>query len=90
MSSSGDGAASESPEQLRADLAALQAQLAPVLARDRARIEAEGRPFDLVSWALGIPDSHKDPGGPACLVSDREAPTASARARREARGAEPA
>jgi hypothetical protein len=68
--SSGDGAA-ESPEQLRADLEALQAQLAPVLARDRARVEAEGRPFDLVSWALGVPDSHKYPGGPAFLVSGR-------------------
>ena len=63
-----DGA-SESPEQLRSDLEGLKAQLAPVLARDRARIEGEGRPFDLVSWAMGLPDSHKYPAGPAFLVS---------------------
>ena len=87
MSSSSNEA---SADELRADLETLKSQLVPTLARDRARIEAEGRPFDLVSWALGIPDSHKYPGGPAFLVSDREAPTASARARREARGAEPA
>jgi hypothetical protein len=60
-----------SPEQLRTDLEELKAQLAPVLARDRARFAAEGRPFDLVSWAMGLPDSHKYPGGPAFVVSSQ-------------------
>jgi len=67
-----DSASSESPDQLRSDLEGLKAQLAPVLARDRARFAAEGRPFDLVSWAMGLPDSHKYPGGPAFVVSNEQ------------------
>ena len=59
----------ESPESLRADLEVLRSQLAPVLARDRARVEGEGRPFDALGWVQGRPDSHKFPGGPAFLVS---------------------
>jgi hypothetical protein len=62
---------SESAESLRADLEILRSQLAPVLARDRSRIEGEGRPFDALGWVQGRPDSHKFPGGPAFLVSIR-------------------
>ena len=63
---------SATSESLRSDLTTLQQQLAPVLARDRARIEAEGRPFDLVAWVAGAPDSHKYPGGPAFLPLGKE------------------
>lgn len=56
-------------ESLISDLKNLQTKLEPVLARDRQRIEGEGRPFDLLGWVMGAPDSHKYPGGPAFLVS---------------------
>jgi hypothetical protein len=56
-------------ESLISDLKSLQTKLEPVLARDRQRIEGEGRPFDLLGWVMGAPDSHKYPGGPAFLVS---------------------
>jgi hypothetical protein len=58
-----------SKESLITDLKNLQTKLEPVLARDRQRIEGEGRPFDLLGWVMGAPDSHKYPGGPAFLVS---------------------
>jgi hypothetical protein len=58
-----------SKESLTSDLLSLQTKLSPVLERDRKRIEGEGRPFDLIGWVMGVPDSHIYPGGPAFLVS---------------------
>jgi hypothetical protein len=63
---------SDSKESLTSDLLSLQTKLSPVLERDRKRIEGEGRPFDLIGWVMGVPDSHKYPGGPAFLVSTSE------------------
>ncbi len=55
-------------DQLKEELQSLKATLQPQLERDRERINAEGRPFDLLGWASGVPDSHKYPAGPAYLV----------------------
>jgi hypothetical protein len=55
-------------ETLAADVAALRDQLAPQLAADRAKVEAQGRPFDEQGWLMGVPDTHKYPAGPVYAV----------------------
>ena len=47
----------------------LVTELKPVYEREKSRIEGENRPFDIMSWVAGTPDSRKYPAGPAYMVS---------------------
>jgi hypothetical protein len=55
-------------ETLAADLKDLHGQLQPLFEADKARVEAEGRPFDAAGWWAGKVDSGKYPAGPAYWV----------------------
>jgi hypothetical protein len=53
---------------LVSELRELRDKLLPTMERDRARVEAEGRPFNVLDWMLGRPISEKYPAGPPFRV----------------------
>ena len=60
--------AAEKKRTLHREIEALKAELSPVFQRDRARVEAEGRPFSAAAWWGGELDDGKYPAGPAFYV----------------------
>ena len=63
---------SSNKDELRAELDELKGHLVPQLARDKKRVESEGRPFSALSWVGGEPDTRKYPAGPAFLPMGRD------------------
>ena len=63
---------SANKDELRAELDELKTHLVPQLARDKKRVESEGRPFSALSWVGGEPDTRKYPAGPAFLPMGKD------------------
>ena len=55
-------------EALTTRLGELKPELDRTLQRERSAVEAQGKPFDLSTWALGNPIDQKYPGGPVYPV----------------------